>query len=194
MIRFFAKRYARVRYRFNQETEAASNDLNAGLATRLAKEKRTLVARLNAEADQMDARITEVGEMEEKGYWLCENGHEIQLSCHCAGNSGEAIVHTAACPLPDDATKDGQPIANAVTSLRCDDCGKPMKYIRRDQMTGQEKYESDKERKEAEQIAADKRAQADKLEANAKDFEGAAQNFMRQAAQSREFADLLRDL
>jgi hypothetical protein len=194
MIRFFAKRYARVRYRFNQETEAASNDLNAGLATRLAKEKRTLVARLNAEADQMDARITEVGEMEEKGYWLCENGHEIQLSCHCAGNSGEAIVHTAACPLPDDATKDGQPIANAVTSLRCDDCGKPMKYIRRDQMTGQEKYESDKERKDAEEIAKQKRDQAKAEEENAAQSEKTAQYFRGLAENNRKIAEKVRRL
>jgi hypothetical protein len=45
--------------------------------------------------------------------------------------------------------------------------GKPAKFIKRDQMTGQEKYDSDKERKEAEDIAKSKREQAKAEEENA---------------------------
>src|SRR5580704_17876948 len=77
MFRFIAKRWARAAYVFRQETEAATNDLNAGLSLRLATEKRAVIEKLNKEADEMDARIKEVGEMEEKGYWLCEDGHEF---------------------------------------------------------------------------------------------------------------------
>src|ERR1019366_10131236 len=85
---------------------------------------------MTKEADEMDARIKEVAEMEEKGFWLCDDGHE------------DAKIP----PVPQD---DGHQITCS--------CGKPMKLVKRDQMTGQEKYESDKERKEVEAILADKR-------------------------------------
>jgi hypothetical protein len=39
---------------------------------------RELVVKLKAEADELDARIKHVAEMEEKGFWLCENGHESE--------------------------------------------------------------------------------------------------------------------
>jgi hypothetical protein len=130
MFRFIAKVAAKVIYRWRQEVESETNLLHAGLATRLAQEKRDLVSRLNAEADPMEARIKQFSEMEEQGYWLCEDEHE----------KGGALA-----PGPDGESR------------QCIECGKPAGYIKRDQMSGQEKYESDKERKEAEDIAKSKR-------------------------------------
>jgi hypothetical protein len=68
--------------------------------------------------------------MEEEGYYLCDNGHE----------KGGAFQPGA----------DGE-------SRKCIECNAPAKFIKRSEMSGQEKYESDKERKDAEQMAADKR-------------------------------------
>jgi hypothetical protein len=42
MLRFFARHWARTQYMFRQETEADTNDLNAGLALRIAAEKHKL--------------------------------------------------------------------------------------------------------------------------------------------------------
>ena len=52
-----------------------------------------------------------------------------------------------------------------------------MKLIKRDQMTGQEKYESDRERKDAEDLAKAKRDQAKAEEDNAAQSEKAAKYF-----------------
>ncbi|SPF45113.1 hypothetical protein SBA4_3300006 [Candidatus Sulfopaludibacter sp. SbA4] len=35
-----------------------------------------LIAKLTTKADAFDARIKQVAGMEEKGFWLCEDGHE----------------------------------------------------------------------------------------------------------------------
>jgi hypothetical protein len=165
MLRFIAKRYAKAQYRFRQEVEAATNDLNAGLATRLAKEKRDLVSGLNAEADAMDARIKEVGELEEKGFYSCENGHESTIG---------------------DLKGSDQWV--------CSICHEPAKFIKRDQMTGQEKYESDKERGEAEDIAKQKRDQAKAEEDNAAQSEKAAKYFQALATNTRNTAEKIRKL
>ena len=61
-------------------------------------------------------------------------------------------------------------------------------------MSGQEKYESDKERKEAQTIAENKRATAKAEEENAVGSEKAAQYFKGQAANNRQVADKIRAL
>ena len=76
MFRFIAKVAAKIAYRWRQEKEAETNLLHAGLASGLDQEKRELIARVTKEADDMDARIKEAADMEEKGFWECENGHE----------------------------------------------------------------------------------------------------------------------
>lgn len=167
MLRFIAKRYAKTRYVFNQHVEGENNLLNAGLALGLAKEKRELVARLNAEADQMDSRIKEVGEMEERGYWLCERGHEHDTSALSTEIGKEHI---------------------------CLDCREPAKFIKRDQLTGQEKYESDKERKDAEDMAKQKRDQAKAEEENAAQNEKTAAYFRSLAENNRRVAEKVRRL
>lgn len=169
MFRLFAKRFAKVRYRWNQETEAATNDLHAKLAARNADDRAALVEKLTKEADEMDARIKEVSEQEEKGYWLCENGHENNEPGHTVFDKIEISIN---------------PI--------CATCGKPATLIKRDQMTGQEKYESDKERKEAEDIVAQKRTQIAAEKENADKSKQTAEYFRNLAAQNRGVAEKIR--
>ena len=92
MLTFIAKRYAKLRYRFAQLTEAASNELNAGLALRNATEKRDLAAQLTKQADEMDARTKELDGKLEKGFWECENGHETESIGHTAVDSTGQIL------------------------------------------------------------------------------------------------------
>jgi hypothetical protein len=167
-LKLIAKRYAKARYQFNQLVEAETNELHAKLADRLAKEKRDAAAKFTKEADEMDARIKEVSEMEEKGYWLCENGHEH----------------------PDNRADSVWP-ASGVLCGQCD-YRVPMKFIKRDQMTGQEKYESDKERGEAEKIAKEKRQQAEAQEQSAQESDKAAKYFRSLAANNRSVAEKVR--
>jgi hypothetical protein len=129
MIRALAQWAAKKYYLFNQEYQAAIADLHAGLSLKLAGEKRALIDTLQREADAIEANIESVDEKLAAGYWECENGHE----------KTDAF-------LPE--------VTGTAEARTCLDCKAPAKYVRRDQMTGQEQYESDKERKEAEQIAA----------------------------------------
>jgi len=100
--------------------------------------------------------------MEEKGCWLCECGKE----------------NTDVPAVPQD---DGH-------GIQCD-CGKQMKLIRRDLMTGQEKYESDRDRKDAEKLLAGKRE-----EIASKETDATAKYFSQQAASARALADSIRKL
>jgi hypothetical protein len=103
--------------------------------------------------------------MEEKGFWLCENGHEKQINF-------------------DDAPAETQ---------KCDECGKiGMKYVSRATMSGQEKYESDKDRRDAEKLAAAKPAAVAEQEANLENQEKTAKYFRGQAESGRKLADSLR--
>jgi hypothetical protein len=168
MFRFIAKVAAKISFRWKQELEAGTNEIAAALATRNAEEKRELVARVTKEADEMDARIKEVSEMEEKGLWLCENGHESPPQFE-SGSKVDTLTQTC-------------------------ECGKPAKFIKRDQMTGQEKYESDKDRGEAQKIADDKRATAKAEEEDAANSEKTAKYFRDLATNNRTIADKIRRL
>lgn len=169
MFRFIAKLAAKIAYRWKQEREAETNLLNAGLASQLAQEKRDLIARITKEADDMDARIKEVAEMEMKGFWVCENGHEEPMS-------------TASDGIKLDI------------SLPCSTCKQPMQFIKRDQMSGKEIYESDKDRGEAEKIAQSKRDQAKQLENEVSEGEKAAKYFRELAKNNRTVAEKVRRL
>jgi hypothetical protein len=174
MFRFIAKVAAKIQYRWRQEVEAETNLLHAGLATRLAQEKRELVARVTKEADAMDARIKEAAEMEEKGFWECLAGHELP----------DGFAVGTAEPIKDIAT----------ATLPCPQCGNAMKFIKRDQMSGQERYESDKDRGEAQKIADDKRATVKAEEENAANSEKTAKYFRDLAQNNRTIADKIRKL
>jgi hypothetical protein len=168
MLRIFARWWAKRKYIFSQESEAATNDLNAGLALKLAGEKRALVDRLKNEADEIDANIKSMDEKLDKGFYECENGHENSEAQHAT--------------------------AEAFDITTCLQCQRPAKFIKRDLMTGQEKYESDKERKDAEKIATDKRTQAAAEETNLAESERTAKYFKGLAANSRTIADRIRQL
>jgi len=130
MIRALAKFWAKRRYIWKQEFEAAITKINASsAASARAIEKRLLVARLHAQADAIDQSIKNVAE---------------------------------------DETKK--------------------------EMTGQEKYESDRERREVEKMSVDYRAQAKQLETDIQGHEDTVKAFTKQPAQGREFVDLLRKL
>ena len=169
MLRFIARVYAKLQLRFKQEVEAATNDLSASLAMRNGEEKRAKASALRAEADVMDARIKQVAEMEEKGFWLCENGHEA--------TEGEAVVHTG-------KTK----------SESCPVCDAPWKFIKRALMTGQEKYESDKERNEVQSMADQRRRDAKEAEEAAVECDGTAKYIRGIAQSNRSVAEKIRAL
>jgi len=145
--------------------EASTNELNAGLALRTAAEKHKLAAQLTEQADQMDARIKEVSAMEERGYYVCEDGHEF-------------VVESSVDPIMEHGRT----------------CGKEPTFIKRDQMTRQEKFESDRERKDAEDLSKAKRDQAKAEEDNAAQSEKAAKYFQSLAANTRNTAEKIRKL
>ena len=107
--------------------------------------------------------------MEEKGYWLCEDGHEAYAGVKPDGTPGDPFT---SCPT----------------------CGKSVKLISRATMSGQEKYESDNERGEAEKIIENKREQAKAEEENAAGSEKTAKYFLKQAANGRAVAQKIKKL
>jgi hypothetical protein len=169
MIRSFAQWWARRKFIWKIEIEAVTQDLQADLSAQGAKEKRDLATQLRKEADDMETRVKQMAEMEEKGFWLCDDGHEAFSGVKPDGSDGD--------PFTD-----------------CPTCGKPVKLIKRSEMTGQEQYESAKGRKEVETMIAEKRKLADRHETDAKGGDDTAKHFGRQAASSREVADRLRKL
>jgi hypothetical protein len=60
MLKFLARRWARIEYVFTLEREAAKSDINAAVATKNAHGHRTLADQLNAEADAVEANIAKV--------------------------------------------------------------------------------------------------------------------------------------
>lgn len=170
MIRFIAKIVGKWSYIFKQEREAAMSELSARVADKNAALSRDIIAQLEKDADEMEARIAKVAEMEEKGFWQCENGHEED------GSRGNTAV---------DST--GQ------VSL-CHTCDAPKKFIKRSEMTGQEKYESDKDRKDAEKLIAAKREEIEQRKGELENQVNTASVLRRQAQGNRMLADKLREV
>jgi cobalamin biosynthesis Mg chelatase CobN len=169
MIRAYAKWKAKLEYVLKEEKEAAVLELNARAAQYHAGKRREEIKKLTAEADAIEASIKRVDELQEKGYWLCENGHEEPQSTAFAGVELEI-------------------------SRTCSTCAKPMKLIRRDLMSRQEQYKSAKERKEAQQMADANRKAVKDHEEQIKGHEDTARTFRAQVQRTREFAELLRKL
>ena len=169
MIRIFAQWWARKKYVFREEMDAALKDLNASAAQYRAGERREAITKLTAEADAIEASIKEADAKMAKGFWLCECGRDEPIGTAFGGVELEI-------------------------SRKCGACQKDMKLIRTDLMTGQEKYEAEKERKEAQQMADANRKAAADHEEQIKGHEDTAAMFRKQAQQTREFADLLRKL
>jgi len=169
MIRTFAKTWSKLAYIFKMEQEAGLNETLAKVQQQKATVERKLAADKTAQADAREARIKEMAEMEEKGYWECENGHEIQFTKN--GEAAEQIIGDAKF---------------------CPDCGKPTKLIKRSEMTGQERYESDKGRKESEDMLAALRLEIEAHEKQAGIHDTMVEYFMKSAAKARAEADDVR--
>jgi hypothetical protein len=167
MLRAFATWVAKRKYIWNKEVEAGMHEWSARVAEQNAKASRDLIIKLKNDADAYEARIKEVADMEEEGFWLCENGHEKRGAFQ---------------PATDGEYR------------KCIDCGEPVKFIKRSDMTGQEKYESDKDRKDAEKLLAAKREEIGNKETEAGQQEATGKYFRQQAESGRRLADSLRKL
>jgi hypothetical protein len=167
MLRAFATWFAKWSYVWNKEVDAGKNEWSARVAEQNAKASRDLIVKLKAEADAYEVRIKEVAEMEDRGFYLCENGHER-----------------------DGAHYPGTDIAAA----KCVNCGAPAKHVKRSEMNGQEKYESDKDRKDAEKLLAGRREEIANKETEAGQQDATAKYFRQQAESGRRLADNLRKL
>jgi len=175
MIRVLAKWWAKKQYVWKQEVEAATADLHAGLSLKLAAEKRAKIAQLNKEADDIETNIKAVDEKLATGYWECENGHESEN-------------------MPNVRPAQDRPANLCVVKVNGKECGGEVNLVSQATMTGQDKYESDKERKEAEAMAENKRAQAKAEEENVKGSEQTAKYFQDQARNNRSISQKVRTL
>jgi hypothetical protein len=167
MLRWILTRWAKLSYISKLEREAGLNVWMGRVQQAKGTAERTTAAALTKDADFRTQRIQEMAEMEEQGYWECENGHEIQF-----GPAGAEQI--------------------AGDAKFCPDCDKPTKLIKRSEMSGQEKYESDKGRKESEAMLADLRTQIEAHEHQAGVHEAAADYFMTRAQKARAEADDVR--
>jgi hypothetical protein len=127
MIRFFARIWAKKKYVWRLEVEAATAELSALLSANRAAEKRALAEQLNKEADAIEQNIK-----------------------------------------TEEATPEYQALE------------------------GQEKYEADREKREAEKIVESKRQQAAQESKAVTDGEATAQHFRARANNSRVVADKIR--
>ena len=168
MIRFLATWFAKWSYRWKNEREAGLNFWMGKVQEKKAAEARKQLASLNADADAREARIKQMAEMEEKGYWMCEHGHESDITKTKMDDGWHGII--------------------------CGICERPGKFIKRSVMSGQEKYESDKERKESEDLLEAARQDIAAHEKQAETHDAAAKYFMQRATQARAEADDVRNL
>ena len=156
-----ARVWAKWAYVFNKYRESEAHILSAKVAERNAGLTKTLIAQLTKDADTMEARIKQMAEMEEKGFWECENGHESSIAA--AADS---------CPV----------------------CLQPAKFIKRSEMSGQDKYEADKDKKEAERLLAARRAEIAAQQTELENQVATGKYFRGQAQSSRTLADNLRQV
>lgn len=174
MLRDIATWWSRWVYVWRKENEAGLHSWSARVAERNAEMTRAAIAKFTKEAEAFDVRIKQVAEMEEKGFYVCDDGHE---SAKPFLNGTDSF----SCPFP---------IAKALNGV----CAKPAKFIKRSEMSGQEKYDSDKERKDAEKLLEAKRADIAQQEKDLEAQQQTAKYFRGQAASSRGLAESLRKL
>jgi hypothetical protein len=75
MLRAIATWIAGWKYIWNKETEAGLNEWSARVSEQKARETRAAILQLKTDAEELDAQIKHMAEMEEKGFWLCDDGH-----------------------------------------------------------------------------------------------------------------------
>jgi hypothetical protein len=81
---------------------------------------RIIIAQLTKDADDMEARIKRMLEMEERGFWPCENAHE-----------------TAEIRFPSDATADelNSPKRRLEAGeYPCPECSGPLRLVKRSEI------------------------------------------------------------
>jgi hypothetical protein len=96
--------------------------------------------------------------------------------------------------MPNMRPVEDHPANLCVVKLKGKECGGEVKLIRLNQMTGQEKYEADKEKDHAKKIAAQKRQQAEQEATNATEGQKTPQYFRDLANNSRIVADKICNL
>jgi hypothetical protein len=178
MIKLLARFWARRSYIWKIEKKAGEDELNAKLSALHAEQKRQEAEALNAEADAIEKSVKEFAENEEKGFWRCEDEHESEQE-----PERKVLPQNYNGEISDD---------NLVTPACA--CGKAAKFIKRSEMTGQEKYESDKERGDAEQMAKNRREKAAALAKEVSQLEGTAQHFRREADRSHLVAQEIKSV
>jgi formate dehydrogenase assembly factor FdhD len=166
MLRSIITRWAKLAYRSKMEKEAGLQFWMGKVQQAKGAAEKDKAAEVRKDADQRESRIKAMAQMESIGYWDCENGHE----------KNDAFMSESV----DDTTR------------RCVVCNAPAKFISRATMSGQEKYESDKARKEAEDLLADLRNQIEVHEKQAGVHNAAADYFMNRAKQAWAEADDVR--
>lgn len=185
MLKALARRWAKLRYRFNEEVKAETLLINARSSERTAEKTKLFVQQLEAKAEATDAQaasleqgIKEVDEKMTTGFWQCEQGHEPAMS----------------------ATKPDV-IDGKIGDGTCPECQGKLKWASLATMNGQEKYENEKERREVEKMAEGSRQQAAEIrteikrrEADIENHLAIAKSFNDQAKRTRDFAELLREL
>jgi hypothetical protein len=180
----FAKWFAKRRYIWQEQLKAETLSINARSSERTVEKLKAFIQQLQAKADAADAQalsleqgIKEVDEKMAAGFWQCENGHEWKPTTAFAG------------------------IEIQLPPKECYECHEPVKLIKVATMSGQEKYENEKERREVEKMAEGARQEAaairkeiERQQADIDNHLAIAKSFNDQAKRTRDFAELLREL
>lgn len=170
MIRLLAKIWGKLSYRWKLETDAAKDDVNAGLADQLASARKSEAEKAEEEAKAIDENIEKETSHLKEGFWECSNGHEIEKEKLATG----------------EPEKPGQFV--------CPTCKAEVRFLKLDELSGQDKYELEKELKDARNIADEKRKLAEGRLVQAKEGEDTAKHYRRQAKSGREAADRVKKI
>ncbi len=169
MLRIIAKWWGKLSYRWKHEVDAAKDDLNAGLALVLAKGREEEVKEAFADADRIKEHIAQEMKALEEGYWECEDGHR---------------------PHKEELTP-----SDSEGKFRCvKDCGKDVRYLKMSELTGKDKYEIEKELKDARTVEENKRQFAEGKKKEVENGHATAEHFKGRASNNREVSDRLKDL
>ena len=96
MLRLLARFWAKRKYIWTLETEAAANELNAGLSARRADEKKKLVAQLNDETEAIYKNIEAQEQSEEYKALAGQDKYEADREKNDAKKIAESKRQTAA--------------------------------------------------------------------------------------------------
>ena len=170
ILKLLAKWWAKKTYLWKLYMEASANDINSALSLRRAQDKRKFVEQVNAEVKAIEDHIAHEKEMIDKGFWECEDGHAME------GPSPEEIEE------------------KKIHVTGCAECGKPIKYVKWSSLTPKEQYDMESDRKDALKVVEGKKQLATQEAGNAKGGEDMSAKFKRDAENSRQVAQKIREL